>query len=337
MQSSFENISQFVLMEIGGARVTVASVAAAILVLIVAFALAALAGGALRRLRGRTRHGQGTLFLMEKFVSYGVVAIGFVVALSTVGLDLSALAVFAGALGIGIGLGLQGIVKEFFSGLVLVLDRLVGVGDYVELSDGRRGVVEEIGPRAARIRNNDNIDILIPNSALIENTVVNWTFRNAVRRIHIPFSVAYGADKSRVREAVLEAAHSVPFTLPDEGDRRAQVWMVGFGDSALEFELLVWPSLEACKRPAAMQAAYTWAIDDALRAAGIEVPFPQRDVRVRSFFGREDAAALAALGLDERRSEATQHRPPLRAASVNDAADELEREDRAEPAPEEGP
>jgi len=331
MLQSFEEISRFVVLDIGGTAVTVSSLVAAAVVLIVAFVFARLAVAGLRRVRKTAKHGQGALYLTEKFVSYGVIVLGFAVALSTLGLDLSALAVFAGALGIGLGLGLQGIVKEFFSGLVIVLDRLVGVGDYIELDGGRRGVVLEVGPRATRIRNNDNIDILVPNSALIENLVINWTYRNDVRRIHIPFSVAYGADKAKVREAVLRAAHGVPFTLPDEADRRTQVWMVSFGDSALNFELLVWPSLEACKRPAAMQAAYTWAIDDALREAGIEIPFPQQDVRVRSFFGREEEEALAALGLD-RSSRAAP--AASRQTSVNDAAAELERKELQAPEPE---
>ena len=90
---------------------------------------------------------------------------------------------------------------------------------------------------------------------------------------------------------VLKAAHEVPFTLPDEGNRKSQVWLVGLGESSLNFELLVWPTLEAVKRPAAMQAAYTWAIEDALRCAGIEMPFPQVDVHLRDLFGLQNEAA----------------------------------------------
>jgi small-conductance mechanosensitive channel len=137
----------------------------------------------------------------------------------------------------------------------------------------------------------------VPNSRFIEERFTNWTLKGDTRRIHVPFTVAYGVDKGKVREIVLAAAKALPFTLPDEGPRRNQVWMTGFGDSALNFELVVWPTLEAVKRPAAMQAAYTWAIDDALNAAGVEMPFPQRELRIRSLFGREEDAAFAALGL----------------------------------------
>jgi len=270
-------------------------------------------------LRLRTREGSAALYLAEKLLSYGLVVFGLIAGLSTLGLDLSSIAVFAGAIGIGLGLGLQGIVKEFVSGLVLISDRAVHIGDYVELPDGTRGVVQEIGPRATRIRNNDNVYLLIPNSMLIENTVINWTLRGETRRIHVPFQVAIGADKEKVRECVLAAARDVPFTLPETDQRRTQVWLVGYGDSALKFELIVWPTLEAVKRPKAMNAAYTWAIDDALRGAGIEIPYPQRDLRIRALFGEEGDEARETLRLEQRTSVVA----PSPATSVNDAADDL--------------
>jgi small-conductance mechanosensitive channel len=182
-------------------------------------------------------------------------------------------------------------------------------------------VVYEIGARAIRIRTNDNVDIFVPNSKLIEDRFVNWTLKGETRRIHIPFSVAYGVDKARVREVVLAASKTVDFTLPDEGKRRAQVWLTSFGDSALNFELVVWPSLEAVKRPSAMQAAYTWAIDDALRGAGIEIPFPQRDIRIRSVFAREGEEAFRALGYKPKPvEEIAEHAAP---PTHNDAAQDL--------------
>jgi len=321
MLERFGDIAHVPLLTIGQSAVTVGGLGAAVL-LIAAFMVAAwLIGGALKRLRQRTREGSGALYLFEKLTTYGLVLFGFVAGLSTLGLDLSSIAVFAGAIGIGLGLGLQGIVKEFVSGLTLISDRAVHIGDYIELPDGTRGIVQEIGPRATRIRNNDNVYLLVPNSLLIENTVINWTLRGETRRIHVPFQVAIGADKEKVRACVLEAARDVPFTLPDTDQHRTQVWLVGYGDSALKFELIVWPTLEAVKRPKAMNAAYMWAIDDALRQAGIEIPYPQRDLRIRSFFGEEGDDAMTALNLRK-----TPHSPPVApptAASVNDAADDL--------------
>lgn len=319
MLERFGDIAHVPLLTIGQSAVTVGGLGAALL-LTAAFLIAAwLIGSALKRLRQRTREGSGALYLFEKLTTYGLVLFGFVAGLSTLGLDLSSVAVFAGAIGIGLGLGLQGIVKEFVSGLTLISDRAVHIGDYIELPDGTRGIVQEIGPRATRIRNNDNVYLLVPNSLLIENTVINWTLRGETRRIHVPFQVAFGVDKEKVRAAVLEAAHEVPFTLPDTDLHRTQVWLVGYGDSHLMFELIVWPTLEAVKRPKAMNAAYTWAIDDALCKAGIEVPYPQRDIRIRTFFGEEGEDALAALNLRSQPHAA----PDAPVTSVNDAADDL--------------
>ena len=235
-------------------------------------------------------------------------------------MNFSSLAVFAGAIGVGVGLGLQGVVREFVSGLVLIFDNALHVGDFIELSGGAKGEVLSIGARATHVRTNDGVDMLVPNSHLIDNTIINWTLRGATRRIHVPFGVAYGADKEKVRDAVLTAAHKLPFTLPDEGARKTQVWLTGFGDSALNFELVVWPNLDAVKRPASMQAAYNWAIEDALRQAEIEIPFPQMDVRLRSLFGVEEQDARKALKLASEDGE--EKKRPSKKASRNDAAED---------------
>ena len=136
-----------------------------------------------------------------------------------------------------------------------------------------------------------------------------------------------------MRDAVLRAAHAVPFTLPDEGQRKTQVWMTGFGESALTFELVVWPKLEAVKRPASMTAAYVWAIEDALRSADIEMPFPQMDVRLRSLFGVEDADARRALKLaDVTDAAPAASRSSPREPSKNDAAEDTLRPHPTTPA-----
>ena len=331
MQNDLERVEEFVLFTIGRTPVTLGGIIAGLLVVVGAFALAAALAFALRRVRARTRYGGAALYIVEKLLTYGVVIIGFVAALSTVGLDFSSLAIFAGAIGVGVGLGLQGVVKEFVSGLVLIFDRVVNIGDYVELEGGERGQVQEIGPRATRLRNNDNIDIIVPNSQLIEGTLVNWTLHGATRRIHVPFTVAYGADKEKVRDAVLAAARSLPFAMPEDEVHKSQVWLVGFGDSALKFELLVWPDLSAAKRPNAMLAAYTWAIDDALRAANIEIPYPQTDLRIRSLFGHEGDKALDVLQLKTPQEPAA---PKAVVLTTNDAAADVS---RPIPPPERGP
>lgn len=286
-----------------------------------AFALARFASAGFRRLRHRSSGGAPSIYIIEKLAGYGVVLAGGYLALTTLGVNLTSLAVFVGALGVGVGLGLQGVVREFVSGLVLIFDPLLHVGDYVEIDGGHRGEILEVGPRASRLRTNDDVNVIIPNSKLIEGEVVNWTLKGHGRRLHVPFTVAYGVDKARVRDAVLAAARSVPFTLPEDETHRTQVWLVGFGESALNFELVVWPQLSAVKRPASAMAAYNWAIEDALRHADIEMPFPQMDLRVRSLFGREEDEALRTLGLRSAAGAAKSLTP----AGANDAADELAR------------
>ena len=316
------------LFNIGGSSVTVGGVLAGALIIVVAFVLSKLVSRTLCRMRERSpQKSTAALYLLEKLVGYGLIILGVISGLSAAGLNLSSLAVFAGAIGIGIGLGLQGVVKEFVSGLFLIFDRMVSVGDYVELEAGVRGAIMEIGPRATRIRTNDNVNIIVPNSAFIEDRVTNWTLKGDTRRIHVPFSVAYGADRAQVRDAVLDAARASPFTLPETEARKSQVWLVAFGERGLDFELLVWPTQAAVKRPAGMHAAYTWLIADALDAARIEVPFPQTDIRLRSLFGREGEDAIDALGL-AREGRPTggpeaQNSERPRLQSTNDAAREI--------------
>ncbi len=324
---SVSNLLNLRLLVIGRTVLTPVALVSAVFIMGAAFTAAWVASLVLSRARAKAKSGRTPLYLVQKLVSYGLVAFGLFVGLSTVGINLSSLAVFAGAIGVGVGLGLQGIVKEFVSGLVLIVDNELHVGDFIELEVGKtRGEVVEIGARATHIRTGDNVDVLVPNSKLIDGTIINWTQRGHTRRIHIPFSVAYGVDKTKVRDAVLEAARAVPFTLPDKPDQKTQVWMTGFGDSALNFELVVWPKLEAAKRPASMNAAYTWAIEDALRRADIEMPYPQIDVHMRSLFGHEGDSAAQALGLQAPRP--TGEASPEH--SLNDALDDTVREDERE-------
>ena len=189
------------LVQLGRSSVTVGGLLTAFLIVFAAIVAARLIGGGLRRLRNRSGEAAPQVYIVEKLATYGLVFFGALAAFSTLGLDLTSLTFFAGALGVGLGFGLQGVFREFISGIVLIFDRLIRIGDYIELQTAERGVVVEIGPRGTRIRNNDDVNIIIPNSRLIEQTVINWTHNNGVRRFHVPFVVAYGSDKEAVREA----------------------------------------------------------------------------------------------------------------------------------------
>jgi len=247
---------------------------------------------AIDRVTSRWPHDhRSSVYTLTRIIHYTLIALGGVIGLSTIGVDFTSFALLLGALGIGIGFGLQDIVANFIAGILILFERHLRVGDFIELESGVAGEVREIRFRATRLVMNDNIDILVPNSEFVRGRVVNWTLDEADRRIHVPFGVAYGSDKEDVRAAALEAAERVPYTLHDGPRRAPQVWLVRFGESSLDFELIVWLTPEGVKKPFAVQAAYLWEIHSALDAHGVEIPFPQRDLHLRSLFGLEGESA----------------------------------------------
>ncbi len=313
--------------QVFGQPITLAGVLSAGAILVASVALALVLQRLILSYSARQGDSQrATWYTVSRIAMYSVLAIGAVVAISAVGIPLNKLVVLAGGLGVGLGFGLQTIFSNFVSGLILLLDKSVKVGDYVELVSGVTGEVRDIKIRATRVVTNDNIDILVPNSEFVSERVVNWTHREVSRRLRVPFGVAYGADKEVVKRAALEAAAELPFTLALEGPRRPQVWLLGFGDSSLNFELVVWLGAEATKRPAAVQAAYTWALHSALERHDIEIPFPQRDLNIRRLFGLTEEDARRALGLVESVDTVRDGRPPARSPvgdATNDAVDDV--------------
>lgn len=318
--NSINEVAARPIMSVGNSGISLGSLVTAVAI----FAFAILAIWLIRRLtlRAQRKLGEGrtsTLYVAAQVARYVVIFGATAAMISTLGVDLSALSLFAGALGVGIGLGLQDVVKNFVCGIILLFDGSIEVGDYVELDDGTAGAVTAIGPRATTLRTTDHVDVLVPNANLLGSKLTNWTRGRDARRVRVPFTVAYGSDKELVKQAALEAAHSVPFTLPDDDDHKTQVWLTGFGESALEFSLVVWPSLDAVKRPGSMIAAYCWALDDALRKHDIEIPFRQLDLRFRSYFGLEGQAGLNAVkggGSESPRADTAASQQ----ASINDAA-----------------
>ena len=250
-----------------------------VLVAILLWFASAIARAVNLRIQRTTRLTPSVRGLISQGVRLGLLLAAVAIALNAVGVDLTALAVFSGAVGIGIGFGLQSIFSNLVAGIIMLFERSIRVGDFVQLEGGTTGEVREINIRSTLITTNDNIDISVPNSEFVNNRVTNWTLRDALRRVRIPFGVAYGSDKELVRRAGLEAAAATPHTLPG---REPQVWLVAFGDSSLNFELVVWLTAEAVKRPSRVVADYNWAIETALARHGIEIPFPQRDLYIRS-------------------------------------------------------
>jgi potassium efflux system protein len=209
-------------------------------------------------------------------VNYALIFLGTIVVLQVWGLDLSSLTVFASVLGVGIGLGLQGIAKEFVSGLVLIFERPIQVGDFVEVS-GLMGHVERISVRSTEIRTLDQISVILPNSRFLESEVINWSHSSPISRLKIPVSVAYGSNLEAVKKILIDTAknHREVLSTPSP-----QVFFTEFGNSSLDFNLLVWISKPY--KQFQIKSDLYFKIDSHFREEGIEIPFPQQDLHFRS-------------------------------------------------------
>jgi potassium efflux system protein len=225
---------------------------------------------------------QASLYTLSRLTHYTIIIVAALIALSSIGLSFTNIAIIAGALSVGIGFGLQSIVNNFVSGLIILFERTLRVGDYIELDTGLTGTVKAINVRSTLINTNDNIDIVVPNSEFVSTKLTNWTLGEHILRVRIPFGVAYGSDKEVVRKAAIEACEDVPYTLTHLRGREPDVWLVEYGDNSLNFLLLVWVNRQGARRPTRTRAAYLWALEDKLSEYGIEIPFPQRDLHLRS-------------------------------------------------------
>ncbi|MGB5816957.1 MAG: mechanosensitive ion channel domain-containing protein [Thermoanaerobaculia bacterium] len=232
----------------------------------------------------RTRLARGVPATISMLVNYLILGIGFFFALAAAGIDLSNIALLAGALGVGIGFGLQDLVKNFISGLILVFERPMGVGDLIEM-ETLKGRVQQIGIRSSTVRTFDGAEVIVPNGQLLSEQLVNWTLSDRHRRLSLPVGVAYGTDPQAVIDILLGLAHDHR-AVPDDPEPVAL--FNGFGDSSLDFELRVW--IADFNDGLRVSSELRVAIYKALAEAGIEIPFPQRDVHVKSL----DPAALIA-------------------------------------------
>ena len=277
---SFGEVSLF---SIGETPVTGGGILRVLIILLIAFLLSRGIRHAITRVsQGGPDGTQASLYTVGRLTHYAIVFVALLVALTSIGLDFSSLALVAGALGVGIGFGLQSIVSNFVSGLIILFEHSLRVGDYIELDTGLTGTVKAINVRSTLINTNDNIDIVVPNSEFVTTRLTNWTLGERILRVRIPFGVAYGSDKELVRKAAIEAAETVPYTLTHMKNREPDVWLVDFGDSSLNFLLLVWVNRQGARRPTRTRAAYLWELETKLTEYGIEIPFPQRDLNIRS-------------------------------------------------------
>lgn len=228
----------------------------------------------------RTGLSEGASHSISTLIYYLGGFLVFLSALSAAGFNLSQMMIVFGALGVGIGFGLQNIANNFISGMILLIDRTLTVGDSITLSDGTHGKVAKLAMRYTVIRTNGGYDIIVPNSELIANRVTSMTFDDNYLRLEIPFGVSYDSDPEQVRDLTLEVANKVKHTINRETQTSAVIFN-GFGDNSLDFVLRVWVFIYDRYRPYAIKSDYYFKLFKAFKDAGIEIPYPQRDLHIR--------------------------------------------------------
>ncbi|MGD1700131.1 mechanosensitive ion channel domain-containing protein [Dapis sp. BLCC M229] len=240
---------------------------------------------------------KGTREAIATIINYIITIVGVLIVLHNTGIDLTSITLIAGALSIGIGIGLKNIVSNFISGLTILIAQPIKVGDFIEVDD-LSGIVEKTLIRSTVIRTLDGIFVIVPNNCLVEKDIINWSHKDPKCRLHIPIGVAYGSDTTLVTEALLDAARKEKKVLSNPSPK---VWFKGLGDSALNFELLVWIKYPPLTDP--IKSSLNFLIDSELRSRNIEVPFPQRDLHIRNIndlIQKHQKAELTTVGQNQR-------------------------------------
>ncbi|MEM9267040.1 MAG: mechanosensitive ion channel domain-containing protein [Cyanobacteria bacterium P01_F01_bin.13] len=214
--------------------------------------------------------------ILSVLVQYVLLFLGVLMLLQLFGIDASSLAILASLLGVGIGFGVQNITNNFISGFIITLERPIQVGDFIKIGD-LVGIVKQVGARSTEINTLDKVTIIVPNSRFLESEVINWSHGDPVSRLRVPVSVAYGSDIIQVKAVLLEAVKRHPEVLlrPEP-----EIWFQSFGDSALNFEIMVWTGEP--RKQFRVKSDLNYAIEASLRHNGIEVPFVQQDVHLES-------------------------------------------------------
>jgi len=233
---------------------------------------------------------EGIQLVILKLTHYLLVGLGVIIAVQSIGLNLTSLAVVFGLLSVGIGFGLQNVAANFVSGLIILFERPIKIGDRITIGEVWGDVVN-ISLRATLVRTVDNITIIVPNSEFISSQVINWSHGDPKVRVHIPVGVAYGSDVPLVTKSLLEVAKNHPEVMDDPPPR---VWFTEFGNSSLNFELLAW-TLDPKRRPDVL-SDLNRGIDEIFRNNEIQIPFPQRDLHIRS------SVPIEALGRNKDRN-----------------------------------
>ena len=288
-----DNVFDYRLFRIGDTTVTTASLVAAIVVLIATYIIARIARRLVAdRLLARTRLSVGVRYMLGRFTAYTVFVFGAIMALQTIGIRATTLTAFGAALGVGIGFGLQDIVKNFVAGLVILIERPFEVGDRIEI-DKIAAEVAEIRSRATVLRTNDDVHLIVPNSRFMQDVVVNRSYDRLLYRCHAPVAVDNASDPRIASDALLEAARRTEGVLQEPPP---SVRFRGFGPDGMKLELLCWTDKMA-HRPGALVSELNFEIFDALKRNGIRLP--QTEIRVLGPEGSPGGAARApASGME---------------------------------------
>ncbi len=263
------------LFEIGGTRFSLASITYIIfLIVTVIFASIIISKVARRTLLARLNRGLQEVIAVS--LQYICIILGIIIVLQGAGINLSSLTVIAGVLGIGIGLGLQNLASNFFSGLILLFEQTIKVGDYIELGQ-LKGTIEKITIRSTIVRTEDNVFVIVPNQKFMDNDTINWSYGGKTCRIHVPITVDYNTDLLDLTEALFAAARSEPRVLNEPAP---DVWFDSFGESGLNFQLLIW--IDEPDDNEVIRSSLNFRIAHELKRRNIKVPFAQRDIWIRN-------------------------------------------------------
>ena len=269
-----------------GDGVSILAIIKFLLIFIIGFSIATLYRKKIRNANAQYLRNTSiaTRTMLANLGYYFLVAITFVFGLKSVGIDLSSLTILVGALSVGIGFGLQNIVSNFISGIILIFEKSIQVGHIIEIGAGVRGKVNQINMRSSVITTFDNIDIIIPNATLIQSNVTNLTFSDDIRRLNVPFSIAYGLDIDYVIKTILESLSDSSLTyIRATPEKAPKVRMTSMGASSIDFELLVWISENPDENGvgSSNMSDFLIFVYKTLQANDIEIPFPQMDVHLR--------------------------------------------------------
>lgn len=267
---------------------------------------------------------RGSREAIGSMTSYFFAFLGILIILQNAGIDLRSLAVIAGVLGIGIGFGLQNLASNFISGITLLFEQPIRVGDFVQIDD-LLGTVETISIRSTILKTLDGVFVIVPNIKFVESLIVNWSYKDTKCRLHIPVGVAYGSDPVLVTEALLTAARMEPGVLSKPSPK---VWFNSFGDSCLNFELLTWIDYPQDSEP--IKSSLHFLIEHELRQRRIEIPFPQRDLWIKN---TKDFASLFNNNSPEQLEKKPNIKPDIQVELKRDSHNNLDRKQASNKSP----